>query len=124
MPADAVDYGYYRYTTDGGLTFSVKQDVTWGDNADAGFGVAVTTDAVMVSGPSLRPRRIVLQDPVSTRITTRVVGSSTADAWTNDAYTTTVKFRGLATGVTVQKIQNVGERIRKLRSIYPKPEPV
>lgn len=120
---DAVDYKYYQYTDDFGNTWSVKQDKTWGDNADAGFGAYNAADAVMVKSPSLRPREILLQDPTSARITSRVVATTTATAWSSGNYTTTVKFRGLATGVVCTKFQNRGEHIRKPRAINSKPEP-
>jgi len=123
MTADAVDFKYYQYTDDEGGTWSVKQDTTWGDNAAAGFSAASATDAVMVKAPSLRPRMIYFQDPTSARITTRVAGSPTATAWTTPGYTTTVKFRGLASGVVCTKIDKRGEHIRRKRTIYPKPEP-
>lgn len=121
--ADAVDFKYYQYTADDGSTWSVKVDKTWGDDADAGFGAADAADPVMVNSPALRPRTIQLQDPTSARQTSRVVGSLTADAWTTAGYTTTVNFRGLATGVTAEKIGQRGEHIRRKRTIVSKPEP-
>lgn len=121
--ADAVDFKYYQYTDDVGGTWSVKQDKTWGDNADAGFGAADQADPVMVASPSLRPRTIILQDPDSARMTSRVVGSVTADAWTTAGYTTTINFRGLAAGVVASKVDQRGEHIRRKRTIISKPEP-
>lgn len=123
MPADAVDFEYFQYTDNFGNTWSVKNDKTWGNDADSGLGAYSTADPVMVKSPSLRPRTILLQDPTSARTTTRVVGSTTADAWTTSGYTTTIKFRGLAAGVVVQKIDQRDEHIRKPRAIYSKPEP-
>lgn len=123
MPADAVDFGYYQYTDNFGNTWSVKVDKTWGANSDADFSAYSTSDPVMVKSPSLRPRTILLQDPTSGRKTSRVVGTTTATAWTSSNYTTTVKFRGLATGVTAQKIDQRDEHIRKPRSIISQPEP-
>lgn len=123
MPADAVDFQYYQYTDNFGNKWSVKTDKTWGDNADADFSAYDTADPVMVASPSLRPRTILLQDPTSARVTRRVVGTTTATAWSSSSYTTTVKFRGLATGVVCQKIDQRDEKIRKPRTIYSKPEP-
>jgi hypothetical protein len=120
---DAVDFKYYKYLSDASEPWSVKQDKSWGDNADAGFSAADVADPVMVKSPSLRPRYIVLQDPVSSRVTTRVCGSVAADAWTTAGYTTTVNFRGLAAGVVVEKIDQRGEHIRRKRTIISKPEP-
>lgn len=123
MPADAVDFSYYQYRTDTNEPRSMRIDKTWGDDADAGFGAAVASDAVLVDSPSSRPRKIILQDLTSGRITTRVVATTTATAWTTPGYTATVKFRGLATGVTCTKINQVGEHIRRLRTITSKAEP-
>lgn len=120
---DAVDFKYYQYTDSFGNTWSIKTDKTWGDDAAAGFGAYSTADPVMVKSPSLRPRTIVLQDPTSARITSRVVATTTASAWSNPAFTTTIKFRGLAAGVVVNKIDQRDEHIRKPRTIYNKPEP-
>lgn len=120
---DAVDYKYYQYTDAFGNTWSIKTDKSWGDNADAGFGAYSTGDPVMVKSPSLRPRYIVLQDPASARITTRVVATTTATAWSSSNYTTTINYRGLAAGVVVNKIDQRDEHIRKPRAIYNKPEP-
>lgn len=123
MPADAVDYGYYRYTDAFGNHWSVKTDITWGDNAESGLATANTDDPVMVTSRSLRPRKIFLQDLTSGRVTSRVVGTYTADAWAISGYTTTVKFRGLATGVVMTKFDQRDEHIRKARTITHKPEP-
>lgn len=120
---DAVDYKYYQYTDDTGGTWSVKQDKTWGDDADAGFSAADTSDPTMVASPSLRPRSITLQDLVSGRKTTRVVGDVTATAWTTAGYTTTINFRGLAAAVVATKIDQRGEHIRRSRTINSMPEP-
>lgn len=120
---DAVDFKYYQYTDDVGDTWSVKQDKTWGDDADSGFAAAAATDPVMVKSPALRPRQILLQDPGSARITSRVVGSVSAAAWTTPGYTTTINFRGLAAGVVAEKIDQRGEHIRRKRTISNKPEP-
>lgn len=122
--ADAVDFAYYQYTDDTGSTWSVKQDKTWGDDVDSGFSAFSASDPVMVSSPALRPRQILLQDPTSTRITSRVVATTTAAAWTTAGYTTTINFRGLAAGVVATKIDQRGEHIRRGRTINSKPEPV
>lgn len=120
---DAVDYKWYQYLDDEGGTWAIKQDKTWGDDADAGFSAYDTADPPMTKSPSLRPRAILLQDPTSARITSRVCGSPTATAWTTAGYTTTINFRGLAAGVVATKIDKRGEHIRRARSIYNKPEP-
>ena len=72
MPSgDAVDFKYYKYTDDAAVTWSVIVDKLWGDNADSGFAAFDASDPVMVVSPSLRPRRIFLQDPVTGRKTSR-----------------------------------------------------
>lgn len=124
MPADAVDYAYYIYTDNEGNQYSLKQDKTWGANPDSGFSAAVGGERVLVKSPATRPREIVLQDPISSRITSRAVATVTATAWTTGNYTTTVKFRGLATGVVMTKVDTRDEHIRKTRFPYSKPEPV
>lgn len=124
MPADAVDYAYYIYTDNNGNEWSVKVDKTWGDNSDSGFSAAAGGERVLVNSPATRPRQIFLQDPTSGRITSRVVATTTATAWTASPYTTTVKFRGLATGVTMTKVQQRDEHIRKTRFPMSHPEPV
>lgn len=121
---DAVDFGYYQYQDAFGNTWSVKVDKTWGANPDSGFVPGDPGDPVMVPSPALRPRRIFLQDPTSTRITSRVVATTTATAWSSTAYSTTVNFRGLAAGVLCAKIDQRDEHIRKLKYITSKPEPV
>lgn len=121
---DAVDFKYYKYTDDEAGTWSIKQDKSWGDDADAGFAAHSTADPVMVRSPALRPRVVILQDLVSGRKTERVCGSPTATAWTTAGYTTTINFRGLAAGVVVTKIDKRGEHIRRSRTINSMPEPV
>lgn len=124
MPSgDAVDFKYYQYTDDSGGTWSVKVDKTWGDNVDADFAAHSTGDVVMPRSSRFRPRTIVLQDLTSGRKTTRVVGSLTADAWTDNPYTTTGKFRGLAGAVTLTKIDQRGEHLPRSRTINSMPEP-
>lgn len=120
---DAVDFKYYQYVADDATTWSVKQDKTWGDDADSGFSAADPADPVMVPSPALRPRSIQLQDLVSGRVTTRVVGDTSAAAWTTPGYTTTINFRGLAAGVVATKIAQRGEHIRRSRTINSMPEP-
>lgn len=121
---DAVDFKYYQYIDDTTGTWSVKVDKTWGDNIESGFGPASSTDPVMVSSPSLRPRTIELQDLVSGRTTIRATGAVTATAWTTAGYTTTIKFRGLAASVVGTKVDQRGEHIRRRRTINSMPEPV
>ena len=124
MPADAVDYAYYIYTDATGHQYSVKQDKTWGANSDSGFSAATGGERVLVKSPGTRPREIILQDPVSGRITSRVVATTTAAAWTTAGYTLSVKFRGLATGVTMNKVDQRDEHIRKTRFPTSHAEPV
>ena len=122
--ANAVDFRWYRYTRDDGGFFAVKVDRTWGDDADAGFGAFNTADAAPTPGPSFQPRTVTLQDTVTGRITRRVVGATTATAWTTAGFTQTVPVRGQDGTVTMTKIQNNGEHIRRPRAITNKSEPV
>lgn len=124
MPSgDAVDFIYKQYTDDEGGTWSLKVDKTWGNHADADFGAFDPADPVMVKSPSLRPRMIFLQDPVTGRQTSRVCGSPTATAWTTAGYTSVQKFRGLAGTVAVTKYDKRGEHIRRGRAIVSLVEP-
>lgn len=124
MPTgNAVDFKYYRYTADDGTFWAVKVDKLWGDNADAGFAAFNAADPVMTRTPGLRPRDITLQDPVTGRQTTRIVGDLTADAWTEAGYASTQLFRGLAGTVAVVKVSQRGEKIRRPRAIISHAEP-
>ena len=125
MPTgNAVDYKWYRYTANDASTWAVKVDKTWGDHADSGFAAFNAADPVMPRTSRFRPRVIIMQDPVSTRKTARVVGSSTATAWTTAGYPSTQIFRGLAGVVVVAKIDQRDERIPHPRGINSLPEPV
>jgi hypothetical protein len=66
----------------------------------------------------------VLQDAVSTRTTSRVVGAPDAAAWTTPGFTQATGVRGAGGALTLTKIANVGERIRRPRAIVSKPEPI
>lgn len=120
---NAVDFKWYRYTSDSGVTYGVKVDKTWGDDADSGFAAFNSADPAPTPGPSFQPRSITMQDQVSGRVTRRLVGSTTAAAWTTDGFTQTVPVRGAAGTVTLTKIANNGEKIRRPRTIISKPEP-
>lgn len=124
MPSgDAVDFIYKRYTADDATTWSVKVDKTWGADADAGFANFNAADPMLTKTATNSPRTITLQDPVTGRQTTRVVGSLTADAWTEADWSGTQKFRGLAGAVTVNKIAQRGEHFRRARAIISHAEP-
>lgn len=122
--AEAVDFKWYRYEADDGTFFAVKVDKTWGDDADAGFAAYNAADPAISPGRGFKPRTITLQDPVSTRTTTRVVGAPDAAAWTTSGFTQAVPVRGGAGTVTLTKIANNGEKIRRARAILSKPEPI
>lgn len=125
MPADATDFKWYQYTADDASTWSMKVDKTWGDDAASGFGAASDADPVMPNNPAIRARYIELQDKTgSGRITRRYVGGPAASAWTTSGFTTTIKYKGLATGVVVTKVNQRGEHFRRSRLIDNKPEPV
>lgn len=120
---EAVDYKWYRYTADDGTFFAVKVDKTWGDDGDSGLGAYNVADPAITRGRGFQPRGIVLQDTVTGRTTFRVVGTATATAWTTSGFTQTVPVRGAGGTLTMTKIQNVGEKIRRPRTIINKAEP-
>lgn len=122
--AEAVDFKWYRYEADDGTFWAIKVDKTWGDDADAGFAAYNAADPAVSPHPGFQPRAIILQDPVSTRTTRRIVGAPDATAWTTSGFTQAVPVRGGAGTVTLTKIQNVGEKIRRPRAIVSKPEPI
>lgn len=122
--ANATDFKWYRYTADDGSFWAVKVDKTWGDDADSGLGAFNAADPAISRGGGFQPRTITLQDAVSTRTTQRVVGTTTATAWTTSGFTQTVPVRGQDGTVTLTKIANNGEKIRRPRAIVSKPEPI
>lgn len=124
MPTgNAVDFQYYKYVDDAGDDWSVKVDKLWGDNADSGFAAFDAADPVLVPSPAQRPRMIFLQDPVTGRKTSRIVGTTAATAWTTAGYASTQVFRGLAGTVAVTKYGQRGEHIRRARAIINPAEP-
>lgn len=123
MP-DAIDFKWYRYTADDGSFIALKVNKTWGDDADSGFEAYNAADPAITPGPAFRPRSIVMQDAVSGRVTKWPVGASDATAWTTSGFTQTTVVRGGVGTLTLTKIQNVGEKIRRPRTIISKPEPV
>jgi hypothetical protein len=122
--AEAVDFKWYRYEADDGTFYALKVDKTWGDDADSGFAAFNAADAAVTPGPGFRPRSVTLQDLVSGRTTRRYVGAPDATAWTTSGFTQAVPVRGGAGTVTLTKIGNNGERIRRPRTIINKPEPI
>lgn len=125
MPTgEALDFKWYRYTADDGTFWAVKCDKTWGDDADSGLSAYNAADPAVPRGGGFRPRTITLQDAVSSRMTQRVVGTDSATAWTTSGFTQTVPVRGAGGALTLTKIANNGERIRRPRTIVSKPEPI
>ena len=122
--AEAVDFKWYRYEADDGSFYAVKVDKTWGDDADSGFTAYNAADPAPSPGHGFTPRTITLQDTVSGRMTRRVVGAPDAAAWTTSGFTQAVPVRGGAGTVTLTKIANNGEKIRRPRTIISKPEPI
>jgi len=125
MPTgEAVDFKWYRYTCDDGTFRAVKCDKTWGDDADSGLGAFNAADSAQSPGSGFQPRSVTLQDPVSSRVTRRIAGTLTAAAWTTPGFTQTVGVRGAAGALTLTKIANNGEKMRRPRAIVSKPEPI
>ena len=123
MP-DAVDFKWYRYTCDDGTFRAVKVNKTWGDDADSGFSAYNAADAAVSPGPSFRPRAVVMQDSVSGRKTVWRCGSPAATAFTTAGFTQTTVVRGGVGTITLTKIGNLGEYIRRPRTIISLPEPI
>jgi hypothetical protein len=121
---DAIDFKWYRYTADDGTFFALKVNKTWGDDVDSGFTAFNTADPAIAPSPSFRPRSILMQDVVSGRVTKWPVGTTAAAAWTTSGFTQTAPVRGGIGTVTFTKIGNVGERVRRPRTIISKPEPI
>lgn len=121
---DAIDFKWFRYECDDGTFRALKVNKSWGDDADSGFAAYNTADAAVTPGPSFQPRAIMMQDGVSGRVTKWTVGQPDATAWTTPGFTQTTVVRGGTGTITLVKIANVGERIRRPRTIISKPEPI
>lgn len=124
MPTgNALDFVYRRYTDDTGRFWSVKVDQDWGTFAGSGLGAFNAADLAFPKGSRWRPRKVLLQDLVSGRKTTRILGTVGASSGVPGAIVTTVA-RGAGGTYTLTSLGVVGERQPKTGTITHKPEPI
>lgn len=120
---NAIDYVWKRYTDDNGGFWSVRVDSDWGGNGDSGLASYNAADPAFPSGNFYRKRKVALQDLVSGRKTTRVLGTVDADAGVRGATVTTVA-RGAGGTYTLTSQGTIPERKPKTGTIIHKSEPV
>lgn len=124
MPVgNALDFVYRRYTDDTGRFWSVKVDQDWAASAASGLGAFNAADLAFPKGARWRPRKVLLQDLVSGRKTTRILGTAGAAAGIPGAIVNTVA-RGAGGVYTLTSLGVVGERQPKTGTITHKPEPI
>ena len=122
--ANAADMAFYTYVADDGSLWAVKVDKTWGENPDSGAEPWTPGLPTIAKRSNAQARRIMLQDPVSGRVTGRVVFKPTAAAWVTPGYGTAIPIRGAAGLVPVQLVERRPEWIPRPRTIISKPEVV
>jgi hypothetical protein len=120
---NGVDFAYFRYTSDTGVHWSVKVDTDWGGNAASGLAAFNAADIRFPVGKIWRPRKVILQDLVSGRKTSRILGAVAATAGVPGATVATVA-RGVSGTYTLTSLGVVGERTPKTGVITHKPEPI
>ncbi len=120
---DAIDFGWFRYEDDNGNNWAVKTDKTWGALGDSGFAAFNAADPAWPKTGRYRVRRVQLQDPVSTRITRRPLGTLAAAAGVRGA-TVATKARGATGTYTLTSQGIIGERQPKTGTIASKAEPI
>lgn len=124
MPTgNGLDFVYRRYTDDTGRNWSVKVDQDWGSFAGSGLAAFNAADLAWPRSARWRLRKVLLQDLVSGRKTTRVLGTAGAAAGVPGAVITTVA-RGAAGTYTLTSLGVIGERQPKTGTITHKPEPI
>jgi hypothetical protein len=119
----AIDFEYFRYTAQDGTFFAVRCDKTWGANAQSGLGARNAADPVWVESARNRTRKCVLQDPVSSRKTTRILGTAGAAAGVAGTIVVT-SARGASGNYSLTSQGQIGEKRPKQGAIVSKPEPV
>jgi len=120
---EAVDFKWYRYTDDNGDFWAVKVDKTWGDDADSGLAARNAADPVWPRSKNYRLRKAIMEDSVSSRVTTRVLGTAAA-AGGVAGFTQLTKVRGSAGDLTLTTIGLQPEKRPKSHAIISKPEPI
>ncbi len=119
----ARDMVWARYTANSGAFFSVLVDKNWASNASSGLAARNAADPVFIKSKRNQPRKVLLQDAVSSRKTSRILGTVGAAAGVIGA-TVTMPVPG-ATGVITYTSQGVrGEKLAKQSAIISKPEPI
>jgi len=124
MPTgEAVDFKWYRYTADDGSFWAVKVDKTWGDDGDSGLAARDPADPVWPRSANYRLRKVIFQDAVSSRTTSRVLGTVGAAAGVA-GFTQVTKVRGSAGDLTLTSLGPQAEKRPKQHAIISKPEPI
>lgn len=124
MPTgNAIDFAWFRYTADNGSHWSVKVDADWGGNAASGLVAFVPSDPVWPRNSRYRARHVLLQDLVSGRKTTRILGQAGAAAGVAGATVSTVA-RGAGGVYTLTSLGPIGERTPHASTVTHKPEPI
>src|ERR1051325_1525537 len=110
MAATNVQFGLFTYTDDGGVSWTVRCDKAWGNNADSGL-TAFAADQPRMEYKSKRyhPRYAILTDLTTGRSTRRICGTTACDAWAEAGYTTTIGEPGLAGAVTYTRTGRYAE---------------
>lgn len=120
---NALDFVYKRYTDDTGRFWSIKTDQDWGNNAASGLGNFNAADLAWPRSARYRLRKVLLQDLVSGRKTTRPLGAVGAAAGVPGAVVVTAA-RGQTGNYTLTSLGVIGERQPKTGTITHKPEPI
>lgn len=120
---NANDYVYAQYTANDASTWSVRVLDEWAADADSGLGTFDVSDPVWPTGPRMKPRKVILQDLVSGRRTSRVAGTATATCLTRGNTTVTVA-RGAAGSYTLTTIGIEPEKRPGAAAIIHKANPI
>lgn len=120
---NAIDFGYFRYTADDGSHWTVKCDKDWGALAASGLAAFNAADPVWPASARYKTRKVVLQDLVSSRRTTRILGAAGAAAGVKGATVATVA-RGATGTYTLTSLGPIGEKTPHAGTIVSKPEPI
>jgi hypothetical protein len=125
MPTgNAVDYNWYRYTSNDGRFFSVKADKDWGSDVLSGLAAFNTADPVIhVSGKRTRPRFVTFVDLLTGRTIRRVYGTVAAFEAVVAATTIDEVVPGLAGTVEYVFKSKSDERMARPGNIASKDEP-
>lgn len=121
--ANAIDFSWFRYTADDGSHWSVKADKDWGGAAQSGLAALNLADPVWPRSARYRLRKVILQDVVSARKTSRILGTPTATAGVAGAIVTTLA-RGQIGTYTLTSLGIQSERRPHAGVIVSKPEPI